>query len=206
MSTLNEVSLVKPMIAFGGRIVRTTPFSVTFYPCSCNTCNGLVYRIWRVCYSGRMATGKLGFNNRQLLFKEFFVGTLIYAVTLGFFNDYTSVVYARSFSWVFYASLVLQLLTMLAFWLKNQIIRWLRGRKGAAYTFLMFFCAWLVMFVSKFVFVWGIDLIFSDNIDINGFFGILAVVACVTIVHKFADWAFVKLGQSTPENPIAYLL
>lgn len=50
------------------------------------------------------------------------------------------------------------------------------------------------MFSSKFVFVWVIDMIFGDTINIYGFFGILAVVLCVTIVHKLADKLFVALG------------
>ena len=34
------------------------------------------------------------FSPRQLLFKELFVGTLVYAIVLGFFDDYTSIVEA----------------------------------------------------------------------------------------------------------------
>ena len=136
------------------------------------------------------------FTSKQLLFKELFVGTLIYAVVLGFFNDYTSVVYANSFSTIFYAAVVLQVLTYLAFLLKAKIIAWLKGREGTIYRFLTFFGVWLVMFSSKFVFVWVIDMIFGDHINIYGFFGILAVVLCVTIVHKLADKLFVGLGTS----------
>ena len=36
------------------------------------------------------------FTSQQLLFKELFVGTLIYAVVLGFFDDHTSIVEARA--------------------------------------------------------------------------------------------------------------
>lgn len=64
------------------------------------------------------------------------------------------------------------------------------------YTVLMFFCVWLIMFVSKFVFIWIIDIIFGNNININGFFGILLVVLTVTIIHKIADKIFITLGDS----------
>ena len=135
-------------------------------------------------------------NNNQLLFKELFVGTLIYAVVIGFFNDYTSIVYAKSFSTIFYAAIVLQLLTMGAFKIKGAIVSWLKPKSGALYKTLMVFCVWFVMFISKFVFVWVIDIIFGNNININGFFGILAVVAIVTIVHKVADYTFARLGNN----------
>lgn len=136
------------------------------------------------------------FNSKQLLFKELFVGTLIYAATLGFFNDYTSIVYAKSFSTIFLASVVLEALTYLAFLLKGKVVAWLKGRQGAFYTFLMFFCVWFIMFTSKFVFIWVTDLIFGSSISIYGFFGILLVVLCVTVVHRLADEIFKKLGES----------
>lgn len=124
-----------------------------------------------------------------------FVGTLIYSVVLGFFNDYTNIVTARSFSTIFYAAAVLQALTYLAFMLKGSIVTWLKDRSGLAYKILMFFCVWLVMFLSKFVFIWTVDMIFGNNINIYGFFGILYIVLCVTITHKLADKVFAGLGE-----------
>jgi len=140
------------------------------------------------------------FTAKQLLFKEVFVGTLIYAVVLGFFNDYTAIVYAKSFSTIFYAAIVLELLTYLAFLLKNNIISWLKHRQGALYKVLMFFCVWLVMFLSKFVFIWVIDTVFGNDINIYGFFGILIIVVCVTLIHTLADTVFMRLGDGAKER------
>ncbi len=134
------------------------------------------------------------FTSSQLLFQEIFIGTLIYVAVLGLINDYTSIVYAKSFSTIFFASIVLEILTYLAFKLKGQIIAWLKGRQGAVYRILMLFCVWLVMFLSKFVFIWVLDLMFGSYINIHGFFGILAIVLCVTIIHKLAYYIFKKLG------------
>ena len=136
------------------------------------------------------------FNSKQLLFKEVFVGTLIYAVVLAFFNDYTSLVYAKSFSTIFYASIVLEVLTYLALFLKDTIIKSLIGKTAVVYRIVMFFCVWLVMFISKFIFVWVIDLIFGSYINIKGFFGILSVVVIVTLTHKVADRIFIMLGDN----------
>lgn len=136
------------------------------------------------------------FNERQLAFKELFVGTLIYAVVLGFFNDYTSIVYAKGFSTIFFASIVLELLTYLALMLKSSVVSGFKGKEGSKSKLLMGFSVWLIMFLSKFVFIWVIDIIFGNNININGFFGILILVLCVTVVHKVADLIFIKLGDT----------
>lgn len=144
-----------------------------------------------------MTTKKELFSARQLYFEEMFVGTLIYAVVLGFFNDYTSIVDAGSFSSIFFASIVLQILTYYTFALKRWLLARLKDRPGAWAAFVRFFCLWLIMFSSKFVFVWVVDLIFGDVINIYGFFGILAVVASVTVISKLKEYVFVKLGDSS---------
>jgi hypothetical protein len=136
------------------------------------------------------------FNSRQLLFKELFVGTLIYAVVLGFFNDYTSIVYTKSFSYIFYSAIILELLTYLTFLLKDKIIVWLKKRSGTIYKILIPFSIWLIIFLSKIVFIWVIDMIFKNNVNINGFFGILLIVLSVTIIHMLANNVFTKLGDN----------
>ena len=56
---------------------------------------------------------------------------------------------------------------------------------------------WFVMFASKFVFMWAIDRVFGDNVDINGFIGIFVVVLVVTVLHRLADWVLAQLGRSS---------
>ena len=132
---------------------------------------------------------------KQQVFTELFVGTLIYVVVLGFFRDYTDIVYAKSFSTMFLAAVVLEILTYLAFLLKKHIVAWLKPKSGAIYRVLLFFAVWFVMFVSKFVFIGVLDLLFSDYIYVHGFFGILFVVLTVTILHKLANFTFQKLAD-----------
>ncbi len=143
------------------------------------------------------------FSSRQLLFKELFVGTLIYAVVLGFFNDYTSIVEARSFSYVFLAAVVLEVLTCAALAAKDAIVGHLRPRRTRRAIALMAFGVWFVMFSSKFVFIGVIDIVFGDDVNINGFFGIFAIALIVTVAHRLADFVFTRLGPTTTPNGAA---
>ena len=137
------------------------------------------------------------FNSRQLLFKELFVGTLIYAVVLGFFDDYTSIVEATSFSYVFLAAIVLEVLTCGAVALKDAIVGHLRQRGTRRATAVMAVGVWLVLFSSKFVFIWAIDLVFGEDVNIDGFLGIFAIALVVTVAHRSADIVFVRLGATS---------
>ena len=135
------------------------------------------------------------FTTSQLVFQELFVGTLVYVAILGLFSDYTNIVNVRSFSTILFASIVLELLTFVVSQLKSKIITTLKTKSGAIYRFLIFFFVWLVMFLSKFVFIWALDVSFGDYISIHGFLGILAVVLAVTIVNKLAYFVFQRLGD-----------
>jgi len=116
---------------------------------------------------------------------------------LGFFDDYTSIVEAQSYSYVFLAAVVLEVLTCAAFAMKDAIVGHLRHHGSRGAIALMAFGVWFVMFASKFVFIWAIDLIFGDAVNINGFFAILVVALVVTVVHRLADLVFVRLGTSS---------
>lgn len=75
------------------------------------------------------------------------------------------------------------------------MVNWHKLKQGILYKILMFLSVWLIMLVSKFVFIEVIDLLFGDYVNINGFFGILIVVVCVTAIHKIADYIFIKLAD-----------
>lgn len=137
------------------------------------------------------------FNNKQLIFQELFVGSLIYIAVLGLFNNYTPIVEAKSFSTILLASIILELLTFITFLFKNKVIFRLKDRSGIPHQIIKFFCVWLIMFLSKFVFIGAINFVFNGAIIVNGFFGILFVVLGVTITHQLAFYVFKKLGNST---------
>lgn len=137
------------------------------------------------------------FTSRQLLFKELFVGTLIYVAVLGFFADYTSIVEARSFSYIFLAAVILEVLTCATLAVKDVLLGRLRDRQGFRSKAVMAFCIWFVLFSSKFVFIWAIDLILGDDVQINGFFGIFVLAALVTVVHQLVDRTFIGLGSTS---------
>jgi len=88
---------------------------------------------------------------------------------------------------------------MLTFAAKDAVIGALRHIGTRRATALMAFGVWFVMFASKFVFTWAIDLVFGDAVDIDGFVGVLAVAVPVTVVHRLVVWAFVRLGEPPAE-------
>lgn len=133
-------------------------------------------------------------SKNQQLFLDMFVGTLIYAAVLGFFNDYTDILATSSYSVTFGLAIVMQLLTYLTFRLKDVVAGWFKGKPGKAAKVGLVFGVWFVMFASKFVFLAVIELVFSHDVAVSGFIGLMIVIITMTVVQKCADLVFKKLA------------
>ena len=120
----------------------------------------------------------------QEVYLEMVIGTLVYAVVFGFFNDYTNIVTATSFSIVFLAAIIMQALVYPTFLLKRQIVNWFTSQKTKASRYWMIFSIWFVLFVSKFIFLGALNFFLGEYIHISGFVGIVVVVVCATLITK----------------------
>jgi glucan phosphoethanolaminetransferase (alkaline phosphatase superfamily) len=121
------------------------------------------------------------------------VGTLLYSVVIGFFNDYTHVLHTRSYSITFALAIILQVLTYITFAIKKWVVKRSKRFDGPRGKFALIFGVWLVLFLSKFVFLWAIGVVFKDSVELTGFINILVVVATMTIAQKILQFIDAKL-------------
>lgn len=128
-------------------------------------------------------------NDKQRLFREMVFGTLVYAVVLGFFNDYTDILHTDSYSTTFLVAIVMQLLTYLTFLLKDVVSKKFKANKIA-----LVLGVWLLLFLSKFVFLAVINLLFGYAVEISGFVGLMIVIVTMTVIKQSLDAVFKKLA------------
>lgn len=115
-------------------------------------------------------------------------GVLIYSVVLGFFNDYTSILHTGTYSTTFAVAIVMQLLTYLTFMIKDIVKAQFKDKIGRRYTAGLVFGVWLVLFLSKFVFLWAISVIFRDEVYISGFVGLLVIIIIMTLADRLIGY------------------
>ena len=132
-------------------------------------------------------------NLRQQVFNEMLLGTLIYSVVLGFFNDYTNILITSSYSITFLSAFVIQLLVYPTFKLKSFLAKWWSKRTGKYIKIGMVLSIWLVMFFSKFIFLEVIDIIFGQNVEISGFVGLIIIILTASILTKILDIIYKKI-------------
>jgi|TARA_R100000005_G_scaffold96647_1_gene85496 hypothetical protein len=119
-------------------------------------------------------------STRQRVFLRYLVSILIDLVVLNLCAEYWQHVQISSFSITLAAALLLQLLLQGTLIVEHHIAAWFSGRQGYAWRFLRFFSAWLVLFSSKFVMLWAIDLTFGDALQFTGpLHGVVAFLAVI---------------------------
>jgi hypothetical protein len=88
----------------------------------------------------------------------------------------------------------MQILTYLTLLLKDKVILWFRNKERSGYKYAMVFTIWFILFVSKFVFLEVIVVIFRQEVKISGFIGVLIIVVCFTFVQKLVELVDSKLN------------
>jgi hypothetical protein len=124
------------------------------------------------------------------------LGTLLYAVVLGFFNDYTDFLRIDSFSTLFAAALVLQALTAATFRVKDFVTRPFENRTSKRSRLGYGLSVWAVGFFSKFVFLEAIDLVFGSAVNVNGFVGLMLIILTMVAAQQAIEMTYSKLGTA----------
>jgi hypothetical protein len=140
-------------------------------------------------------------SDRQRIFFDWTVDTMLYLVVLGFFSEYTSGVTIDPFSTIFFASLVLYGLTYATFGLKRRVGVWF-ARRPAPNRIARGLSIWAILFFSKFVFLEVLDLVFGDAVDFRNFVWLLAVMVVVVVLGKVMDLIYTRLAD-TPKGRTA---
>lgn len=137
---------------------------------------------------------KLNQTPKQKVFRDMVLGILIYAVVLGFFEEYTNILTTWSYSVTFFVAIVMQLLTFATFYLKSLVVKRFKDKEGGKHKAILIFLVWLILFLSKFVFLGAINTIFGDSAQFSGFIGLMLVILTMEAVRILINKGYEKLG------------
>lgn len=123
-------------------------------------------------------------SDRQRLFTRYFTGTLIDLVVLGLFDEYSSKVFIHhSFTIALLAALLLQILLKVTIAIEHRVGSYFKSKPGRLMVFLRFFCAWLILFGSKFVILEALSFAFGETVRFEGaLHGLIALIVVVVVM------------------------
>jgi len=89
----------------------------------------------------------------------------------------------------------MQLLTYLTLRLKDLVIKQFPTQRSLTITATLAICIWLVIFLSKFVFLWAISAVFRNEVEVSGFVGLISIIATMTIARSLLNWIYKSLAD-----------
>lgn len=131
-------------------------------------------------------------TTRQRLFNRYFTAILIDLVVLNLFVEYSDHVVIDSFTISLLAAFLLQVLLKLTLAFEHRVGDYFSSKSGAGARFLRLFCAWLILFGSKFVILALVDLAFGDSVTFGGPLHGVAIFIAVVVAMLVAEEGMVR--------------
>jgi len=132
-------------------------------------------------------------TNAQRLFLLYYNGILVDLVVLNLFAEFSENVEIKSFSISLLAAMLLQALLKLTIAVEHRVAAFFKKFAGGFSTFLRYFCAWLVLFGSKFVILEAIALVFNEDVRFHGMWHGVITLVIVVVVMLFVEELVVRL-------------
>lgn len=129
----------------------------------------------------------------QQTYRDWVLGTLVYMTVLSLFNDYTDLLYISSASTILAASFLLQALTFWTLTFKKWLAQQFTYAEDQKLKPAKFFSLWAVLFFSKFVFLWVIDVVFGGYVQLAGFLSLMLIIITMTIIKEVFFYLDTKL-------------
>jgi len=137
-------------------------------------------------------------NNKQRLFMRYFTAILVDLVVLNLFDEYWFNVSIDSFSVSLAAAVLLQGLLQITLLLEHKAAAYFKAKQTALATFMRFFSAWLILFLSKFVILGAVKFTFGDAVVfegmLHGVVAFIAVVFAMLAAEEFIVRIYRRLG------------
>lgn len=140
-------------------------------------------------------------TTKQRLFNRYFTAILIDLTVLNLFDEYSQHVVVASFTISLLTAILLQALLKLTLAFEHRVAQYFDAKSGAGAKFLRLFCAWLILFGSKFVMLGAIDLAFGDQMHFGGPLHGVVIFIAVVIAMLVAEEGILRLYHWLGRTP-----
>ena len=120
---------------------------------------------------------------------------LVFIVVLNLFVEYVPRVITESFTISIFTAVVLKLLIDAIARLEHHVSGWFKRREGSGWRALGLVTMFAILFLSKFVVLEVIDIVFGDRVTFGGFIEVLVLVLTMIPARLGLIWTYRRLGE-----------
>ena len=139
-------------------------------------------------------SGLITITRRQDLFISWSTAILLNILVLGLFDEYSDRIAIDSFTILIFTCVVLRALVEATLRLEHWARSFFWRRGGTINRVLGVVAMWAILFSSKFVILEVIDIIFRDDVEIDGFVPLVLLITTMIVAEKAVEAASERLG------------
>ncbi len=129
----------------------------------------------------------------QVIYRSWFADTLVYVLVLNLFVEYSDAIVIDSFTISAFTALLLKALLDALTTVEHRV----RAVVGRYNRTLAVLATLLILFLSKFVILEVVDLVFGEHVELGGFFHVIALVLTMMLARAAARRVDRALGDGS---------
>ena len=135
-------------------------------------------------------------TRRQMIFFSWTKDVLIYVVVLNLFVEYVEQIVIDSFTISILTAILLKALLDVILGLEHRVAHFFEARPGNLSKFMRIMSTWLILFLSKFLILEAVDLVFGEHVELGKFVHVLSLVIALMVAREVVQRIYVALGSS----------
>ena len=146
---------------------------------------------------------RLTITKWQLVYAGWTLTLLAYIVVLNLWVEFNDKVVIDSFVISIATSVVLLILLVIILGLEHRVKHWFAQREGTVYRVLGAVSTLLILFLSKFVILEVVDIVFGDHVSLGHLLEVILIVVAMMIAGQLMQTIYDSLGvnESSTESP-----
>ena len=138
-------------------------------------------------------------TRRQEIFISWTKDVLIYIVVLNLFVEFNPKIVIDSFTISIFTAIVLKILLEIILRIEHVVGDFFKSRPGKLSNFLRLLSTWLILFLSKFVILEVIDIIFGEHVELGKFLDVIVLVIILMLARELFQRIYISLGERESE-------
>lgn len=130
----------------------------------------------------------------QEIYTSWATDLLIYIVVLNLFVEYVEAVVIDSFTISILTALLLKIVLVIVGKFEHGVHHFFEKREGAIFKILGPVVMFSILFLSKFLILELVDIVFGDHVELGHFLEVVALIISLLLARTLVVWIYKRLG------------
>ena len=146
------------------------------------------------------STKEVTITRGQRIYISWTKDVLIYLLVLNLFVEYNPNIVIDSFTISIFTAIVLKILLEIILRFEEIVGDFFKSRPGRLSNLMRIISTWVILFLSKFLILEVIDLIFGEHVELGKFLDVIVLVISLMVAREIFQRIYISLGERETES------